>query len=54
MPDAGKTPQKEPTFIEGLIGSALPLMAAIGIALVCGALVYLFWFGAASIMGWLF
>jgi hypothetical protein len=40
-----KKPLKEPTFIEGLIGSAIPLAFAIIIAAIAGFLVYLFWFG---------
>jgi hypothetical protein len=40
-----KEPIKEPTLIEGLIGSAIPLAAAIVIASIMGLLIYLFWFG---------
>lgn len=54
MTNPGKQPQKEPTFAEGLIGSAVPLVVTIGIALLGGVLVYLFWFGAGSVLGWLF
>jgi hypothetical protein len=49
-----KQPQKEPTFIEGLIGSAVPIAIALAIGILGTALVYMFWFGADSIMGWLF
>lgn len=45
---------KEPTFIQGLIGSAIPLVAAVAVASICGVLVYLFWFGADGIMDFLF
>lgn len=41
---------KQPTFLEGLIWSAIPLAIAIAIATVAGFLVYLFWFGT----DWLF
>jgi hypothetical protein len=36
---------KEPTFVEGLIGSAIPLALALVVAAIAGFLVYLFWFG---------
>jgi hypothetical protein len=36
---------KEPTFLQGLLGSAIPLVIAIGIALVATALFYTFWYG---------
>lgn len=45
---------KEPTFFEGLIGSAIPLLAAIGVASIAGFLIYIFWFGADWILAWLF
>ena len=54
MTEPGKHPQKEPTFVEGLIGSVLPLAAAVAVAFIAGVLVYAFWFGAGSIIGWLF
>jgi len=45
MSEPEKKPMKEPTFVEGLIGSAIPLLAAIVIAAICGLLFYIFWFG---------
>src|SRR5881394_1689009 len=36
---------KEPTFLQGLLGSAIPLAVAIGVILLATALVYTFWFG---------
>ena len=45
---------KEPTFVEGLIGSAIPLAAAIAVISIGGFLIYLFWFGTDWIMNWLF
>jgi hypothetical protein len=45
---------KEPTFVQGLIGSAIPLVVAIAISSICGFLVYLFWFGTEGIMDFLF
>ncbi len=47
-------PKVNPTFLEGLIGSAIPLAAAIAIAAIAGFLVYLFWFGADWLMELLF
>jgi hypothetical protein len=43
-------PLKEPTVLEGLIGSAIPLALALAVASISGFLVYIFWFG----LGWLF
>lgn len=45
---------KEPTFLQGLVGSAIPLAVAIGVALIAGFLVYIFWFGTDWILNWLF
>src|SRR5437016_2575876 len=45
---------KEPTFLEGLVGSAIPLAVAIGIVMIATALVYTFWFGVGWITDWLF
>ena len=45
MSEPEKKPLKEPTFVEGLIGSAIPLLAAIALAAIAGLLFYLFWFG---------
>jgi hypothetical protein len=36
---------KEPKFLEGLLGSAIPLLVAIIVALIATALYYIFWFG---------
>ena len=40
-----KKPASEPTLLQGLIGSAIPLLAALVIAAIAALLVYLFWFG---------
>ena len=45
---------KEPTFLEGLLGSAIPLAIAIAVTLIATALVYTFWFGVGWITDWLF
>jgi hypothetical protein len=45
---------KEPSFLQGMIGSMIPLAAAILGASICGFLVYLFWFGTDGLMEWLF
>jgi hypothetical protein len=45
---------RQPTFLEGLIGSVIPLAIAIAVASIGGFLVYLFWFGTDWIMNWLF
>src|SRR5215471_4584093 len=45
---------KEPTFLQGLLGSAVPLAIAIGVAIVATALYYTFWYGAEWITKWLF
>jgi hypothetical protein len=39
-------PPRKPTFVEGLIGSVIPLAVAIAVISIGGFLVYLFWFGA--------
>jgi hypothetical protein len=49
-----KPPPKQPTFVEGLIGAAIPLAAAIVIASIAGLLVYLFWFGFEGLSDRLF
>jgi len=41
----GKAPLQRPTFLEGLIRSAIPLAVAIAVVSIGGFLVYLFWFG---------
>src|SRR5262245_25045582 len=45
---------KEPTFLQGLVGSAVPLAIAIGVILIATALVYTFWFGVDWFARWLF
>jgi hypothetical protein len=45
-----KKPLK-PTFLEGLIGSAVPLMAALLVAVIAFVLYYLFWFGFDALTG---
>jgi hypothetical protein len=45
---------KEPTFLEGLLGSAIPLFVAVAVILIATALVYTFWFGVDWITKWLF
>src|SRR5438552_19142509 len=44
---------KEPTFLQGLIGSAIPLTLALAVILIATALVYTFWFGVDWITRWL-
>jgi predicted anti-sigma-YlaC factor YlaD len=45
---------KEPTFLQGLLGSAIPLAVAIAVIMLATALVYTFWFGVDWISNWLF
>jgi len=45
---------KEPTFLQGLIGSAIPLAVALAVILLATALVYTFWFGVDWITKYLF
>jgi hypothetical protein len=45
-----KTPARTPSFAEGVLGSMIPLAAAIAVVSIGGFLVYLFWFGT----DWLF
>jgi hypothetical protein len=45
---------KEPTFLQGLVGSAIPLFVAIAVILIATALVYTFWFGVDWITNLLF
>ena len=45
MSEPEKGPPKQPTFLEGLIRSVIPLAAAVIIAAIAGLLMYLFWFG---------
>jgi len=45
---------KEPTFLQGLLGSAIPLAIAIAVVIFATALVYTFWFGVGWFTQWLF
>ena len=45
---------KEPTFLQGLLGSAIPLAIAIAVVIFATALVYTFWFGVDWFTQWLF
>jgi hypothetical protein len=45
---------KEPTFLQGLVGSAIPLVVAIGVGIIATALFYTFWFGIGWIADFLF
>jgi len=45
---------KQPTFLQGLVASAVPAAIAIVVASIAGFLVYIFWFGTDWIMEWLF
>src|SRR6266581_99110 len=45
---------KQPTFLQGLVGSAIPLFVAIAVVLIATALVYTFWFGVDWITNLLF
>src|SRR5207253_7232122 len=45
---------KEPTFLQGLVGSAIPLAVAIVVGAIATALVYTFWFGVGWFTDWLF
>src|SRR2546425_11999238 len=45
---------KEPTFLQGLVGSAIPLAIATALMAIATALVYTFWFGVGWITNWLF
>jgi hypothetical protein len=45
---------KEPTFLQGLVGSAIPLAVAIAVMAIATALVYTFWFGVGWITNFLF
>jgi predicted anti-sigma-YlaC factor YlaD len=45
---------KEPTFLHGLLGSAVPLAVAIAVVIIATALFYTFWFGLDWIAKWLF
>jgi hypothetical protein len=47
-------PEKQPTFLGGLVISAIPLAAALLVALIGFLFVYLFWFGTDALMDWLF
>lgn len=54
MNEPPKKPQKEPTFLEGLLGSMIPIALAIIVVSIGGFLAYIFWFGTDWIMEWLF
>jgi hypothetical protein len=45
---------KEPTFLQGLVGSAIPLIVAVIVGIVATALYYTFWFGLDWLTKWLF
>jgi hypothetical protein len=45
---------KQPTFLQGLIGSAIPLFVAMAVILLATALVYTFWFGVDWLTNLLF
>jgi hypothetical protein len=45
---------KEPTFLQGLVGSAIPLGIAIAVIVIATALVYTFWFGVGWFTQYLF
>jgi len=45
---------KQPTFLQGLVGSAIPLAVALAVILIATALVYTFWFGVDWITKYLF
>jgi hypothetical protein len=45
---------KEPTFLQGLFGSALPLLVAVIIGAIATALYYTFWYGVGWFTKWLF
>jgi hypothetical protein len=45
---------KEPTFLQGLLGSALPLIIAIAAIIIATALYYTFWFGVDWFTKYLF
>jgi hypothetical protein len=45
---------KEPTFLQGLVGSAVPLLVALAVILLATALVYTFWFGVEWFTKYLF
>src|SRR5262245_62464078 len=45
---------KEPTFLQGLLGSAIPLLVAIAAILIATALYYTFWFGVGWFTEYLF
>jgi hypothetical protein len=45
---------KEPTFLQGLFGSAIPLIIVLLLFPIGALLIYIFWFGIDWIMDWLF
>src|SRR5438552_14925423 len=44
----------EPTFLQGLLGSAIPLLIAAAVVVIATALVYTFWFGVGWFTQYLF
>jgi len=45
---------KVPTFVQGLVGSAIALAVAIAVVVIATALFYTFWFGIDWLSNWLF
>jgi len=45
---------KQPTFLQGLVASAIPLAVALAVMLLATALVYTFWFGVDWFTKYLF
>ncbi|HEY2379928.1 MAG TPA: hypothetical protein VGK48_01985 [Terriglobia bacterium] len=43
---------KEPTFLQGFFGSAIPLAVAIIVGILATALYYTFWFGVEWLSDW--
>lgn len=48
------TPEEAPSFLATILNSAIPLIVAIGIAVVSAFLFYMFWFGIGAAFGWVF
>ncbi len=47
-------PEEEPSFLSTILGSAIPLVVAIGIAALSAFLFYMFWFGVGGAFDWIF
>ena len=45
---------REPKFLQGMLGSAVPVVVAIAVIVIATALFYSFWFGLHWFAGWLF